>query len=183
MENLKHFNRNAQTNERTTIWCSTAGTDAAIVVARIVEVKADRPDLPEQNSLSRYCKPRLDGRMWPSVMRAGPKNTGFRQETRTRRAKRVVTELAYRIEYSMKVIEEADATATLAEYAAEIGSDPLIVTSEGRPVAALVPIENTDLETASLSTNRQFIDLIERSRASVRAGGGILGEEMRRRFG
>lgn len=83
----------------------------------------------------------------------------------------------------MKVIEEADATATLAEYAAEIGSDPLIVTSEGRPVAALVPIENTDLETASLSTNPQFIDLIERSRASVRAEKGVPGEEMRRRFG
>lgn len=83
----------------------------------------------------------------------------------------------------MKVIEKADATATLAEYAAEIGSDPLIVTSDGRPVAALVPIENTDLETASLSTNRQFIDLIERSRASARAEGGIPSEEMRRRFG
>ena len=82
----------------------------------------------------------------------------------------------------MKVIEKADATATLAEYAAEIGSGPVIVTSQGRPVAALVPIENTDLETVSLSTNPQFIDLIERSRASVRAAGGIPSEEMRRRF-
>jgi len=82
----------------------------------------------------------------------------------------------------MKVIENADATATLAEYAAEIASGPVIVTSQGQPVAALVPIENTDLETASLSTNRQFIDLIERSRASVRAEGGIPSEEMRRRF-
>ncbi|MBC8874865.1 MAG: hypothetical protein H8E44_36045 [Planctomycetes bacterium] len=83
----------------------------------------------------------------------------------------------------MKVIERADATATLGEYAAEIGSDALIVTSQGRPVAALVPIENTDLETASLSTNRQFIELIERSRASARAERGIPSEEMRRRFG
>ena len=82
----------------------------------------------------------------------------------------------------MKVIEKADATATLAEYAAEIASGPVIVTSQGRPVAALVPIENTDLETVSLSTNAQFIDLIKRSRASVRAEGGIPSEEMRRRF-
>ena len=82
----------------------------------------------------------------------------------------------------MKVIEKADATATLAEYAAEIASGPVIVTSNGRPVAALVPIENTDLETVSLSTNPQFIDLIERSRASVRGEGGIASEEMRRRF-
>ena len=41
----------------------------------------------------------------------------------------------------MKVIEKADATASLAEYAAEIGTGPVIVTSQGRPVAALVPIE------------------------------------------
>ena len=82
----------------------------------------------------------------------------------------------------MKVIEKADATAPLAEYAAQINKGPVIVTSEGRPVAALVPIENTDLETAALSTNRQFIDLIERSRARVRAEGGIPSDEMRRRF-
>jgi hypothetical protein len=33
----------------------------------------------------------------------------------------------------MKVIEKVDATATLAEYAAQIGNGPVIVTSEGRP--------------------------------------------------
>jgi len=82
----------------------------------------------------------------------------------------------------MKVIEKADATATLAEYAEEIGKGPVIVTSQGRPVAALVPIENADLETAALSTNRQFIDLIERSRAQVRAAGAVSADEMRRRF-
>ena len=83
----------------------------------------------------------------------------------------------------MKVIEKADATATLAEYVAEIESGPVIVTSEGRPVAALVPIKNTDLETVPLSANRDFLELIERSRARVQADGGIPSEEMRRRFG
>ncbi len=82
----------------------------------------------------------------------------------------------------MKVIEKADATATLAEYAEAVQSGPVIVTSQGRPVAALVAIENADLETVSLSTNRQFIDLIQRSRARVRAEGGIPSEEVRRRF-
>ena len=82
----------------------------------------------------------------------------------------------------MKVVEKADATATLAEYASDIGSGPVVVTSQGQPVAVLVSIENTDLETISLSTNPQFIDLIERSRARVRAEGGIPSEEMRRRF-
>jgi antitoxin (DNA-binding transcriptional repressor) of toxin-antitoxin stability system len=82
----------------------------------------------------------------------------------------------------MKVVEKADATATLAEYAAEIANGAVIVTNEGRPVAALVPIENADLETVSLATNREFLELIERSRARVDAEGGISGNEMRRRF-
>ncbi len=83
----------------------------------------------------------------------------------------------------MKVIERANATGTLAEYAAEIDKGAIIVTNKGQPVAALVPIENADLETASLSTNRQFLDLIERSRSRAKSEGGISSEEMRRRFG
>ncbi len=82
----------------------------------------------------------------------------------------------------MKVIEKSDATATLAEYAEAIDNGPVIVTSEGRPVAALVPVENADLETVSLSTNPKFIELIERSRSRVQAEGGISSEEIRRRF-
>jgi antitoxin (DNA-binding transcriptional repressor) of toxin-antitoxin stability system len=70
----------------------------------------------------------------------------------------------------------------LAEYTAEIANGALIVTNEGRPVAALVPIENSDLETVSLSTNREFLELIERSRARVRADGGVSSQEMRGRF-
>ncbi|MBY0526265.1 MAG: hypothetical protein K2R98_22925 [Gemmataceae bacterium] len=82
----------------------------------------------------------------------------------------------------MKVIEQVDATATLAEYAANLDNGPVVITNGGLPVAALVPIENADMETVGLSTNRAFIELIERSRAVVRADGGISSEEMRRRF-
>jgi prevent-host-death family protein len=82
----------------------------------------------------------------------------------------------------MKVVEKADATATLAEYADGIQGGPVIVTNQGQPVAALVPIENADLETISLGTNRQFIDLIERSRTRARIEGGISSAEMRRRL-
>lgn len=82
----------------------------------------------------------------------------------------------------MKSIERTDATASLAEYAAEIGKDPLVITSHGQPVAALVPIENADMETVALSTNREFLDLIERSRSRARSEGGISSQEMRRRF-
>ncbi|MDZ7619533.1 MAG: hypothetical protein U1E05_21240 [Patescibacteria group bacterium] len=83
----------------------------------------------------------------------------------------------------MKVVDRHEATRTLADYASEIQSGAIVVTDHGRPVAALVPIENADLETVSLSTNRRFLDLIERSRSRVRDEGGVSGEEMRRRFG
>lgn len=82
----------------------------------------------------------------------------------------------------MKLTERADATASLAKYATDIGSRPLVITGHGRPVAALVPTENADTETVALSTNHDFLDLIERSRARVPAEGGISGQEMRRRF-
>ncbi len=82
----------------------------------------------------------------------------------------------------MKLVERVDATGTLAEYAANIQSGPVIVTDQGSPVAALVPIDNADLETVTLSTNQQFLDLIERSRARVREEGGISSQDMRRRF-
>ena len=82
----------------------------------------------------------------------------------------------------MRIVETADATATLAEYTAEIANGAVIVTSEGRPVAALVPIENADLETVSLSTNRDFLNLIERSRARMHVEGGVSSEAMRARF-
>ena len=83
----------------------------------------------------------------------------------------------------MKIVDKQEATRTLADYASEIQGGPVVVTDHGQPVAALVPIENADLETVSLSTNRQFLDLIERSRSRVRDEGGVSSEEMRRRFG
>jgi antitoxin (DNA-binding transcriptional repressor) of toxin-antitoxin stability system len=83
----------------------------------------------------------------------------------------------------MKVVDKNEATRTLADYASEIQGGAVIVTDNGRPVAALVPIENADLETVSLSTNRQFLDLVERSRSRAKEEGGVSADEMRRRFG
>ena len=83
----------------------------------------------------------------------------------------------------MKTIETIKATAPLAEYAKDVDKGPLILTVDGKPVAALVPIENADLETVTLSTSPRFLALIERSRARHKDEGGISTEEMRRRLG
>jgi antitoxin (DNA-binding transcriptional repressor) of toxin-antitoxin stability system len=73
----------------------------------------------------------------------------------------------------MKRLELAEATAPLAEYAREMSKEPVILTMNGKPVAALIAIENADLETVTLSTHPQFLALIERSRARQKAEGGI----------
>jgi hypothetical protein len=82
----------------------------------------------------------------------------------------------------MKLVEKTDATDTLAQYATNIQNGPVVIMDQGCPIAALIPIENADLETVTLSTNQKFLDLIERSRASVREEGGVSSQEMRRRF-
>jgi prevent-host-death family protein len=82
----------------------------------------------------------------------------------------------------MKTLELSEATGTLAEYAREVEGEPLVLTVDGSPVAALVSIEQADLETISLTTNPRFIALIERSRARQKAEGGISSDEMRRRL-
>jgi len=59
---------------------------------------------------------------------------------------------------------------------------PIIVTDGGEPVAAVVAIENADLESLSLSTNPEFVEIIERSRARGKREGRISADEMERRF-
>ena len=85
----------------------------------------------------------------------------------------------------MNKIEINEARDSLAHYARDVyrNKKPVVVTDHGKPVAALVSLENADDETVSLSTNAQFIALIERSRARHKTEGSISSEEMRRRFG
>lgn len=61
--------------------------------------------------------------------------------------------------------------------------DPVIVVKKGKPFAAVVPIRNADEETVSLSTNRKFLAIIERSRSRTKKEGAISSKELRRRFG
>jgi prevent-host-death family protein len=82
----------------------------------------------------------------------------------------------------MKTLDITEATAPLAEYAQKASKEPVIVTVGGKPVAAVVSIENADLETVTLSTHPQFLALIERSRSRQKAEGGISSAEMRRRL-
>lgn len=83
----------------------------------------------------------------------------------------------------MKIVDITEANASLADYTESLSGEPVIITNNGEPIAALVNLENVDLETVSLSTNPKFIEMIERSRARRQSEGGISSTEMRRRLG
>ena len=83
----------------------------------------------------------------------------------------------------MKTLEVVDAVAPLAEYALDLKNESVILTVDGRPVAALMAIDNADLETAFLSTSSQFLTLIERARSRRKTNGGVSAQEMRQRLG
>ncbi len=83
----------------------------------------------------------------------------------------------------MKILDIAEATAPLAEYTRDVATDPVVVTVGGKPVAALVAVENADLETVSLGSDPKFLAIIERSRLNHRAEGGISSKAIRGRLG
>jgi len=83
----------------------------------------------------------------------------------------------------MKKIEMAKASGPLSEYAREARKNPIVVVKNGKPVAALVALRNADVETVSLSTSKEFLAIIERSRSRLKREGGISSKQIRRRLG
>lgn len=83
----------------------------------------------------------------------------------------------------MKTLAVERATAPLSEYVRAVAKGPLLLTVRGRPVAALLDVRDVDTESLSLANNPRFVAIIERSRARLRAEGGIPLAEVRREFG
>lgn len=80
----------------------------------------------------------------------------------------------------MKTIEISAAVKSLSEYADELDDDIVVLTSGNKPVAALVPLKNVDRESWALSTNDDFLELIEQARTEFREGKTLSFEEMKR---
>ena len=77
--------------------------------------------------------------------------------------------------------QQSDCVASLADYVRSLGREPAIAGFEGKPVAVLVA--TADIETVSLSSNTQFLDIIERSRQQQKAGKVVSSEEVRKTLG
>jgi PHD/YefM family antitoxin component YafN of YafNO toxin-antitoxin module len=70
----------------------------------------------------------------------------------------------------MKTLDLGKASKPLADYAVNLGSESIVVTSKRKPVAALVPLKDIDRESLSLSLDPAFLKIIRRSRAEARQG-------------
>jgi PHD/YefM family antitoxin component YafN of YafNO toxin-antitoxin module len=78
----------------------------------------------------------------------------------------------------VKTIEISTAKKPLSDYAKEIDEDIIVLTSDDKPVAAIVSLKNVDPESLSLSTNPEFLEIIERAREEFKSGKKLSLEEM-----
>ena len=86
----------------------------------------------------------------------------------------------------MRTIDLAQATKPLASYAEELKNkaidSTIVVTVDGKPVLAVVPVTGLDTDSLSLSTNPTFLDLLDRSREERQQRGGMSSDEVREHF-
>ena len=80
----------------------------------------------------------------------------------------------------MKSINLATARRPLADYAADLGDEILVLTKGDRAVAAIVPLRNVDRESLALSQHPEFLRIIARSRAELAAGRKLTLDQMKR---
>lgn len=83
----------------------------------------------------------------------------------------------------MKTVKLNDAKQSLASYAKKVGKEPLVFVRRGKPVVALVNIEDSDWESISIANNPKFLKIIDASRERQRREGGITSDELRKRLG
>jgi len=81
---------------------------------------------------------------------------------------------------AMKLPKELQSFLEAAEASRE---ETLVFTEKKRPVAALVSLRRVDRESLALSTNPEFLKIIETARREIRAGKTTSLEALERKFG
>jgi hypothetical protein len=80
------------------------------------------------------------------------------------------------------LVEMTEAPASVKGWVARARKAPVVLTINGRPVAAVTPLDEGDWERLVVSCHPAFRSILEQSRERCRAGQGISTEEMRRRL-
>jgi PHD/YefM family antitoxin component YafN of YafNO toxin-antitoxin module len=80
---------------------------------------------------------------------------------------------------AMKLPKELQSFLDVAETAEE---ETLVFTKKKRPVAALVSLTKVDRESLALSTNPQFLRIIEAARKEIRTGKTVSLEALEKKY-
>jgi hypothetical protein len=83
----------------------------------------------------------------------------------------------------MKKIDISQAMNSLGQYARELNEEALVLTDGGHAIAALLPIDDADLESMVLSLSPTFQRVIERARTEYRTGASMSADDVRRELG
>ena len=83
----------------------------------------------------------------------------------------------------MKTMEFSKAPESVQNFARQAEGDTLVLTRRGKPVFAIVPVDDVDAETIALSTNPRFRAILKKSDERLRKEGGIPFDEACKRFG
>ena len=81
----------------------------------------------------------------------------------------------------MRTVEISRAADSLPEYGRRKRRETWVLTRGGRPVAAVVPLDDEDYFSMRLANDPRFIETIERARARYTATGGLSLAEIRRK--
>jgi antitoxin (DNA-binding transcriptional repressor) of toxin-antitoxin stability system len=83
----------------------------------------------------------------------------------------------------MRTVDIIQAAGSLPEYGREKRGETWLLTRRGRPVAAVVPLDDEDAFSMRVANDPRFIEIIKRSRARYKATGGLTLAEMRKKYG
>ncbi len=83
----------------------------------------------------------------------------------------------------MKTVAVEEATLTAEDLATMAEKEVVVLTRDGKPLAAVKNLSGSDWESVSLANNPRFIALIEASRRSYREQGGTSLDELRKELG
>ena len=80
----------------------------------------------------------------------------------------------------MKTLDLAHASKSLSAYTDELDDEPIILTIDAKPVAAIVSLKNVDSESLAISTNPEFLRLMQAAREEIESGQFVSLEEIKR---
>jgi antitoxin (DNA-binding transcriptional repressor) of toxin-antitoxin stability system len=83
----------------------------------------------------------------------------------------------------MKTVDLAKASKPPSAYAHDLAEEPVILTVDDEPVAALVSLKNVDRESLVLSTSPAFLRLMQAAREELARGDSVSLEEIKRELG